>query len=336
VRLETAGNEACPLVPVNAYLTGRVHFFFYGPELRALLADRWDLVHGWEEPYILAGAQLAWWTPPSTPLVLFSAQNLSKKYPPPFNWVERYAMAHASGWICTGQLVEENLRARPGYGSLPMAQIPMGTDLALFRPDAAARRATRESLHWEVDGPPVVGYLGRFVPEKGLDLLQRALDGVSAPWRALFVGAGPSEPSLRAWASRYGDRVRICNSVDHDRVPAYLNAMDVLCAPSQTTPRWREQFGRMLVEAFASGVAVIGSDSGEIPHVVKDSGLVVGEKDEQGWREAIEKLVEDRPRREELVARGLERASAEFAWPVVARRHLDFFDTVAVAPRGAA
>ena len=41
--------------------------------------------------------------------------------------------------------------------------------------------------------------------------------------------------------------------------------MDVLCAPSQTTPRWREQFGRMLIEAFASGVAVIASTSGEIP-----------------------------------------------------------------------
>ncbi len=119
----------------------------------------------------------------------------------------------------------------------------------------------------------------------------------------------------------------------HDQVPAYLNAMDIMCAPSQTTPSWKEQFGRMLVEAFASGVPVIGSDSGEIPYVVRDSGLVVGEKDDEGWRRAIAELVEDRAKRDDLAARGLARASDEFAWPVVARRYLDFFDT-AMAMRG--
>ncbi len=182
-------------------------------------------------------------------------------------------------------------------------------------------------------GPPVVGYLGRFVPEKGLAVLQRALDEVRSPWRALFVGAGPLEASLRKWAERHGDRVRVCNAVAHDQVPAYLNAMDILCAPSQTTPRWKEQFGRMLVEAFASGVAVVGSDSGEIPYVVRDSGLVVGEKDEEGWRQAIADLVENRAKRDELSARGLARANDEFAWQVVARRYLDFFEAIAGGTR---
>jgi glycosyltransferase involved in cell wall biosynthesis len=167
------------------------------------------------------------------------------------------------------------------------------------------------------------------VPEKGLDLMQRALDRVAGPWRALFVGAGPEEGELRAWAARHGDRVRICNSVVHDQVPAYLNAMDLMCAPSQTTPSWKEQFGRMLVEAFASGVAVVGSDSGEIPHVIRDSGVVVGERDEAGWTAAIEGLIGDGARRRDLVERGLARANSEFAWPVVAKAYLDFFETVA-------
>ena len=52
--------------------------------------------------------------------------------------------------------------------------------------------------------------------------------------------------------------------------------MDVMCAPSQTTPKWREQFGRMLIEAFASGVPVVGSDSGEIPFVIDEAGVLVG------------------------------------------------------------
>jgi glycosyltransferase involved in cell wall biosynthesis len=332
-RLRTTAAEPCAVVPVNAYLTSRVHLFVYGARLRSLLAEPWDLVHCWEEPYIFAGGQTALWTPTGrTPLVFRSAQSLDKSYPPPFRWIEKYAMGRAAGWICSGRLVEENLSARPGYGRLPHARIPLGTDTGMFRPDPLAGAAIRRQLGWEEAGAPVVGYLGRFVREKGLDLMMRVLDRVRSPWRALFVGTGPSEPALRAWAARQGDRVRICTSVVHDRVPGYLNAMDIMCAPSQTTPSWKEQFGRMLVESFASGVAVVASDSGEIPNVVRDSGLVLGEKDDEAWARAITELVEDPAKRAELAARGLARAHDEFAWPKVARSYLDFFESIAGAP----
>ena len=132
-------------------------------------------------------------------------------------------------------------------------------------------------LGWS-DGTPVVGFLGRLVPEKGVELLTTVLDRVTTPWRALIVGSGPLEEMVSAWGRRHPDRVRVITTVQHDEVPAYLNAMDVLCAPSQTTPRWREQFGRMLIEAFASGVAVIASTSGEIPYVVADAGVLVPER----------------------------------------------------------
>jgi glycosyltransferase involved in cell wall biosynthesis len=151
------------------------------------------------------------------------------------------------------------------------------------------------------------------------------LDQLDTPWRAIFVGGGSNEAELRAWAARNGDRVRVVIGVPHDGVPAYLNAMDILAAPSQTTLHWREQFGRMLVEAFACGVPVVGSDSGEIPHVIKDAGSVVPEADEAAWVAALAALLESPARRAQLAVRGSERAR-EFAWPLVARRHLEFFD----------
>jgi glycosyltransferase involved in cell wall biosynthesis len=197
-----------------------------------------------------------------------------------------------------------------------------------FRPDPEAGRAVRRGLGWEEAGPPVVGYLGRFIPEKGLALLTRVLDALPTPWRALFVGAGPLEPPLRAWARGHGERVRVCTGVAHDDVPRHLNAMDVLCAPSQTAARWREQFGRMLTEAFACGVPVVGSDSGEIPHVVGDAGLVVGEKDEQGWLRTLTELLQDPAAQRALSARGVDRARTRYAWPVVARQYLNFFEQV--------
>jgi glycosyltransferase involved in cell wall biosynthesis len=109
-------------------------------------------------------------------------------------------------------------------------------------------------------------------------------------------------------------------------MPKYVNAMDILCAPSQTTPRWREQLGRMLLEAFASGVAVMGSDSGEIPYVIGDAGVVVGEADDAAWARALSELLQCPARRGELGARGRARAHEKFAWPLVARRHLTLFD----------
>lgn len=326
VRLDANEQEPCRLVPVNAYFTSRVHAFLYGRRLRSVLSEGWDVIHCWEEPYILAGGQVAWWTRRGTPLVFRTAQSMDKKYPPPFSWVERYAMNKAAGWICSGSLVAQTLGKRPGYDK-PMAQIPLGVDVQCFRPDPGAGRAILQKLGWE-PGPPVVGYLGRFVPDKGLDLLTRALDQLACDWRAMFVGAGPMEPELRKWAARSGDRVRLCTDVTHDHVPAYLNAMNVLCAPSQTMPNWKEQFGRMVVEAFAAGLPIIGSDSGEIPFVIKDSGLVVGEKDEAGWTRAIGDLLANPNQCRELADRGLQRARDEFAWPAVARQYLDFFERI--------
>jgi glycosyltransferase involved in cell wall biosynthesis len=115
--------------------------------------------------------------------------------------------------------------------------------------------------------------------------------------------------------------------------------MDVLCAPSLTQARWREQFGRMLIGAFACGVPVIASDSGEIPHVVGNAGVIVPEGDVDRWFDAIGTLIGDAELRTVLAHRGRERAVAVFDWGVIARQHSAFFDEViagSVPARGCA
>ena len=75
---------------------------------------------------------------------------------------------------------------------------------------------------------------------------------------------------------------------------------------------------------------VLASRSGEIPHVVSDAGLLVDEGGDEAnvarWTEAIERLLEDADLRRDLSARGLARAHEKYAWPVVARAHLAFFE----------
>lgn len=237
-------------------------------------------------------------------------------------------MNRAAGWIPFGETVYQNLANRPGYRDRPSRRIPVGVDVVHFKPSREAGNRILARLNWSDRSIPVIGYLGRFVPEKGLPLLQQVLDRTTLPWRLLLVGGGPYQSQLQSWAIQQGDRVRIVNGVTHDEVPAYLNAMDLLVAPSRTTSHWREQLGRMLLEAFACGVPVIGSDSGEIPHVIGGAGIVVGESDLLGWQNAIESLLESPDRRAELTRQGRHRAESEFAWPVVARRHLDFFESL--------
>jgi glycosyltransferase involved in cell wall biosynthesis len=113
-------------------------------------------------------------------------------------------------------------------------------------------------------------------------------------------------------------------AVRHDEVPGLLGAVDVLAAPSQTTPRWKEQFGRMLIEAFACKVAVVASDSGEIPFVTGDGGRVLPEQDAGAWAAALAELLRDPDARARLAEAGYQRCRERYASEAVAARLHDF------------
>lgn len=328
IELERIAGEACTLEAVPVRFDRVPHLMWYGGTARKILSRDWDVVHCWEEPYTLAAARIAGAIAPRAKLVVASFQNIAKRYPWPLRRFERTTMRRAAGWIAFGETVREALQDRPGYREGSHQVIPPGVDLQRFNPDAAAGSGIRARLGWSADAV-VVGYLGRFVAEKGVRLLIDALERSGADWRALFVGGGPLESSLRQFAGRHPGRVHVQTGVPHDEVPAWMNAMSLLCAPSLTTAKWREQFGRMLIEAMACGVAVIASDSGEMPFVVGDGGLIVREGDAPAWTAAIDRLATDPAARGHMGQRGLTRVRARYTWPQVARQHLDYFGAVA-------
>jgi glycosyltransferase involved in cell wall biosynthesis len=324
VTLEPIPGEACAVRALPVAVGSIPHLRFYRG-LKRVLNDRWDVVHVWEEPYVASGAQIAMLAPVGARVVPATFQNIVKHYPFPLSAFERRVLDRSAAWIAFGETVHEAQRGKPMYAARPSRVITPGVDVERFRPDPRSRRAVRERLGW-LDDTPVVGYLGRFVPEKGLGTLMRALESATQPWRALIVGGGPMLPELTAFSEAHPDRVRVLTGVVHDEVPAHLNAMDLLCAPSETTSRWREQFGRMLIEAMACGVPVIASRSGEIPHVIADVGVLVDERDVVQWTCAVDSLLSNPRTRRDLSARGITRARERFAWPVVARAHLAFFE----------
>jgi glycosyltransferase involved in cell wall biosynthesis len=211
----------------------------------------------------------------------------------------------------------------------------LAVDLDAFKPLAPERKqAVARDLGLR---PPIVAYVGRLTRAKGIDLMMRAMEAVGgATWSLLVLGAGPMEGELRDWAAARGwsDRLQV-RLVPHRDVPAYLGAADVLLAPSQTGPRWREQFGRMVIEAFACGVPVLGSDSGEIPYVIDDAGKVLPENDAASWANAIVEVLGSAELRAEMARHGLERAQV-YSVGAVARQYSAYYRDLADRRRLAA
>jgi glycosyltransferase involved in cell wall biosynthesis len=100
-------------------------------------------------------------------------------------------------------------------------------------------------------------------------------------------------------------------------------------------PLHREQFGRVLAEAMAAGVPVVGSSSGAIPEVIGEAGLVVPERDPVALAHAIDDVLGDAGLRQRLIERGRQRAAAHFDWSAVAERTLELFQAALAQRRGA-
>ena len=319
---------------LDVRLSKHIHFFYYKKMTSVITPGAFDIVHAWEEPYVYAGFQVARAATRAGSRYMFrTAQSIPKAYPPPFRQFENYCASHASGWIAGGSLVHNALRnGRPNYPALSEV-ITLAVEENDFRPDEADRIALRRQLKLE---GPVIGFIGRLTAAKGLDVLMQALELVPAPWTLLALGSGEYESKLKEWAvaKGLGDRVRVM-IVKHEEMPRYLRAMDMLVAPSQTTPRWKEQFGRMLIEGFATAIPVIGSTSGEIPFVIADAGLVVDESDAKGWSEAIQTLLNSPAKCKELGQAGLERFHANYTAARVADRYISFYGRLMDVPKGA-
>jgi glycosyltransferase involved in cell wall biosynthesis len=165
-----------------------------------------------------------------------------------------------------------------------------------------------------------IGYVGRLVPEKGLEDLLQATAGLRGRWVLRLLGAGPDRERLMRMCRSLGvaDRVSFDGQIPSPAVPAYLSQLHALVLPSRTRPNWREQFGRVLIEAMASGVPVIGSDSGEIPNVIGEAGLVYPEGDAAALRTHLGTLIADGALWRDLARRGRQRVQAHYTQAQVA------------------
>lgn len=321
-RLERSFSQGYDLRVLAMRFNGHYHYHYY-PQLDRLLDQvRPDLLHFDEEAYNLStwlalrAARLR-----GIPMVFFTWQNIPRRYPPPFGWMERAVLGGAAMCVAGSADAAAIVRDKGFRGRIEV--IPQfGTDPTLFQPGLGSAD--------ETERPFTVGFVGRLIPAKGLTLLIEALAGLRADWKLAVVGSGPERDTAAEQARRLGveARVTFLGQVPSTAMPEVLRGFDVLAGPSLTTPRWKEQFGRMLVEAMACGVPVIGSDSGEIPRVIGDSGLVVPEGNVPALRDALRRLFEDQALRERLARAGRQRVLDLFTQKAIAARTVDAYRRV--------
>ena len=323
VDVKATPDDLFPVLAPRTLFSKHVQLFAWDPFtiVAALRRHRPHLIDLNHEPFSVGCAQmltLCNWFAPRAAIVLQTAQNIYRQYPPPFCWAEKRAFRRVDAAYACSETTREVMRAK-GFDK-PMAIIPFGVDTRLFAVSPANGRAANEPL--------TIAYVGRMLPGKGLNILADALSQLtSTNWKLLVVGDGPERSAFETQLSELGlrDRVQFLGAISYDDVPATFKQIDMLVMPTQTTSRIREQFGRVLVEAMASGVPVIGSTSGAIPEVIAEAGLVVPEGDSRELAGAIEKLLLNPALRSQLARAGRERVEQHYSWNCVADQTYDFY-----------
>lgn len=281
---------------------GRSHMSYVLDPLgfaRLLRTFQPDRIHIEEDPYSAAGVEtvfLARLLCPSAKISFFIWDNLAVVPRFPLNIVKRllnrYSLSRAELVVCGNAEGERLLREKKGYQGRSAVLPQLGLDPERYVEVAAMQVRAELAVPKEV---PLVGFVGRLIPEKGVALLLAALQHLSGlDWRLLVLGSGPLDSELAGkWRLALGERLIHRQAVPHAEVPAYMRALDILVLPSYTTPAWKEQFGLVLAEAMLAGVPCLGSSSGAIPEVIGPGGLVFQEKSVDALEQALRRLLTD-------------------------------------------
>ena len=288
--------------------------------LRQLIAEvDPDVLDIHEEPVSLAARRWLAAAPAGLPVVMYSAQNIDKRYPPPFSWFERQAFRSVAAFYPCSRQAASVLRGK-GFGG-PIEVLPLGYDETVFH----AGRRSRD------DDELVLALVGRLVPEKGLTDAVRVLAHVNTrrPARLVVSGRGPDETRARAVATSLGvlDRLELRPWQDAADLADLYRTADVVLVPSRPTRTWVEQFGRVIVEAQACGAVVAGYASGAISETASDAAVLVAVGEVDSLADAVVELVSDADELARLRGIGVVAASGR-TWHSVAVRQAELYHAV--------
>jgi glycosyltransferase involved in cell wall biosynthesis len=291
-----------------------------------------DLIQVEEEVFSLCALEFSIWSRLARkPLALFGWENLDRQLSRPRRWIRQFVMNTVQLMLPGNQDGAQLLRQWGYTGELEV--IPqLGVDPKIFSSSKPEDRSSNSASN-STSNRLQIGFLGRFVPEKGIDTIfaaVRLLTQSGIDCQVTLCGSGSSEADLKQEAVRQqvDDRVSWQKAVSHDKVPAILRQFDVLVLPSRTIATWKEQFGHVLIEAMAMGVPVVGSNSGEIPNVIGRSDVVFPEGNAEALAAILERMSRDPHWRKQLEHYGIKRVHQLYTHERIAERLLERWQEV--------
>lgn len=294
---------AASLRPTPVALRGRPQRHFYLARCGALAkAARPDVAFVEAEPFSIVATQ---WGGAlkrlGVPFGVQCAENIDRRLPLPVRLLRSRVLRDAAFVATRSDSAGRLARAWGARGEVALAPHAVPS-----WPEAPARR----------ERPFTVGYAGRLVPSKGLLDLLAAVRLLAAPVELLLIGDGEQRAQLEGQPIP-GSQVRVLDKLSHEQMATGYAQLDVLALPSHTTPIWKEQFGRVIVEALWCGVPVVGSDSGEIPWLIEltGGGLVYPEGDSEALAARLAGLRAQPELRERLAQTGRAAVERLFSLP---------------------
>lgn len=289
--------------------------------LRRVLAEsRPDILQIEEGPETRGGATAARVARAlRVPYVVLAQESLPRGHGPLGSLRRSWVLGGAAGLVGVNQQAARlALKSRP---SLPHRVMPQfGVSLPL-----TTAPTPRTGLS--------IGFLGRLIPEKGLDLLFRACVKLVGRWTITVVGSGPAQEELEGLAERLGiaGRINWLGALPKPAVDQVWTRLDCLVAPSRTAPRWIEVAPRAPLEAMAHGIPVVVSASGALPETIGSAGAVVPEEDVEALAGVLQRFLEAPAERTELGSAGRRRVMEEYTDSAIARKTHQFWTEIVSA-----
>ncbi|MCR8632408.1 glycosyltransferase family 4 protein [Paenibacillus radicis (ex Xue et al. 2023)] len=272
--------------------SGRQHFHFYPKLFNVLLKFKPDIIHLEEEPRSLITALTIFLSKIlrlKAKVIFYTALNIKT------DWKERYkiinirrhvysicqwySFKHSDIGIAITDEAGKVLHDMGFAKQIEVISENCGVNLEQYK-RKKERKDTKITR---------IGFVGRLEYLKGLHILLEAISKLEIPFQLTIIGGGDKEKYIKISKKLNLEKHIIWKDhVPHEMMCDVYENIDILVLPSITTKYVKEQFGRVLVEAMASGVPVIGSNSGGIPYVIGDAGLIFEENNVDELKECIE------------------------------------------------
>lgn len=315
------------LIPLSVIFRNKIRFHFYPNFFKIISIAKTfkpDVLHLFEEPFSFVCSEfisIFKMFSPNTKLIIESFENLDVVQRNIFHYIQKFNLKNTDLLINIPQEGELIWRSRGFRGYIKKGNV--GVDTKKFFKNYEFLK-NKERLR--------IGYVGRVTPEKGLDtLIEAFLALINGGFNVELsvVGSG-NEDYINKLKNKLNklileNKVFFEESLDSDNLASLYNKIDILVLPSLTILRWKEQFGRVLIEAMACETVVAGSSSGEIPVVIGDAGVVFREGDADDLFLKLKELILNPNLMKEFAKKGKERVDKLYSWGVVAKQLKEYY-----------